>query len=131
MKFQKYIYIPVILIIVTILLFFAQRLVIDNLPDIYTFYYPVWAIYTFHFSITFFILTGLYFVGKMFPNYIGFAFMGCILLKMVVAVVFLIPLIKLENASKIPDFISFFIPYFIYLFIEIILTMRLLKLSLK
>lgn len=57
--------------------------------------------------------------------------MGSILLKMLVAVVFLIPLIKMQNVSKIPDFISFFIPYFIYLFLEIILTVRLLKQYLK
>jgi len=81
--------------------------------------------------ITFFILTGLYFVGKIFPGYIGFAFMGSILFKMIGAVLFLIPLIKMENVSKIADIISFFIPYFIYLFIEILLTMSLLKRYLK
>ena len=56
-------------------------------------------------------------------------FLALFLLKMVAAVVFLIPLIKMENVSKIPDFISFFIPYFIYLFLEIVLTLRLLKQS--
>ncbi|MGO3184434.1 MAG: hypothetical protein ACTIJ9_16520 [Aequorivita sp.] len=131
MKFTKYFYIPVLLAAVSLLLFAVQKLIIGSISNIYTFYYPVWAIYVFHFMITFIVLTGLYFVGKLFPNFIGFTFMGFILLKMIVAVVFLIPLIKMENVSKIPDFASFFIPYFIYLFIEILLTMRLLKQYLK
>lgn len=131
MKPLKYYYIPLILLLISIVLFFIQKLVVDNLSHIYSFYYPVWKIYAFHFFITLIILSALYFVGKNVPNYIGFTFMGFILLKMGVAIVFLIPLIKLENASKIPDFTSFFIPYFIYLFIEIVLTMRLLKLNLK
>lgn len=131
MKLQRYFYIPVLLLIVTLVLFLIQKLVVDGLSHNYTFYYPVWSIYTFHFLITFFILTGLYFVGKIFPEYIGFAFMGSILLKMIVAVVFLIPLIKMDNVSKIPDITSFFIPYFIYLFIEIILTLSLLRRYMK
>lgn len=131
MKPIRYYYIPSLLILITALLFFIQKLAVDSLSHTYIFNYPVWKIYTFHFLVTFFILTALYFVGKKVPNYIGFAFMGFILLKMVAAIVFLIPLIKLESGSKIPDFTSFFIPYFIYLFIEIILTMRLLKLYLK
>lgn len=131
MKPIRYYYIPSILILITVVLFFVQKLTIDSLSDSYAFYYPVWKIYVFHFLVTFFILTSLYFVGKKVPNYIGFSFMGFILLKMVAAVVFLIPLIKLENVSKIPDFTSFFIPYFIYLFVEIVLTLRLLKLYLK
>ncbi len=66
-------------------------------------------------------------MGKLIPDYIGFTFMGFILLKMIAALVFLLPLIKMENVSKIPDFTSFFIPYFIFLFLEILLTMKILK----
>ena len=127
----RYYYIPSVLILITVILFFIQKLAVENLSHTYTFYYPVWKIYVFHFLVTFFILTSLFFVGKKMPDYIGFTFLGFILLKMVAAIVFLIPLIKLESGSKIPDFISFFIPYFIYLFIEIILTMKLLKLYIK
>lgn len=131
MKPLKYYYIPSVLFLITVVLYFIQKLAVNSLSHSNTFLYPVWKIYAFHFSVTFFILTALYFVGKIASNYIGFTFMGFILLKMVAAVVFLIPLIKLESGSKIPDFISFFIPYFIYLFLEIILTMKLLKLYLK
>jgi hypothetical protein len=83
----------------------------------------------FHFIVTLVILSALYLVNKKAPNYTGFTFLGFILLKMVAAIVFLIPLIKMESVSKIPDFISFFIPYFLYLFLEIVLTLRLLRQS--
>lgn len=53
--------------------------------------------------------------------------MGFILLKMIAALAFLLPLIRMQNVSQIPDFTSFFIPYFIYLFFEILLTMKILK----
>lgn len=129
MKADKFLFLPTILILATVILFFIQNWIVGDILKSYEYYYSVWKIYVFHFSVTFLILTALFFVGKKAPNYIGFAFLGFILLKMVAAVVFLIPLIKLEEGSKIPDFISFFIPYFIYLFIEIVLTLRLIKQS--
>ena len=129
MKTDKFYYIPAFLILLTIPLFYIQKWAIDSLLGSYTFFYSVWNIYLFHFIVTLIILMGLFLVSKKAPNYTGFAFLGSILLKMVGAVVFLIPLIKMENVSKIPDFISFFIPYFIYLFMEIVLTLRLLRQS--
>lgn len=53
--------------------------------------------------------------------------MGFILIKMIASVVFLIPLIKMDDVSKIPDFGSFFVPYFIYLFLEILLAISILN----
>ncbi|MBT0607184.1 DUF6168 family protein [Aequorivita echinoideorum] len=131
MKIEKPFFGPVLLIFVTAVLFFVHRQIVLGISEEYTFFYDVWKIYLFHFIVTSLILLVLYFVGKKVPDYVGFTFLGFILLKMVAAIAFLIPLIKMENVSKIPDFISFFAPYFIYLFIEIILTLRLLRQSLK
>lgn len=113
---------------VSLILLLIQSGVIYSLRSYFIFFYSVWSIYLFHFLITAGIFTLLYFVGKSFPKYIGFTFMGLILFKMAAAIIFLLPLIKMKEVSKIPDFISFFAPYFFYLIIEIILTMRLLKL---
>lgn len=129
MKSDKYYFIPALLFLITLPLFFIQKLAVDSLSVNYLFFYSVWNIYLFHFVVTLVILSILFIVSKKAPNYTGFAFLGFILLKMVAAIVFLIPLIKMENVSKIPDFISFFIPYFLYLFLEIVLTLRLLKQS--
>lgn len=127
MKQNQFISLLGLLLAVAVVLELIQAFIVDNLSDTYTFFYPVWKIYVFHFMITFSIFSLLYFVGKIMPQYIGYTFMGFILLKMVVAIVFLLPLIKMEEVSKIPDFSSFFIPYFIFLFFEIFLTMKILK----
>ncbi len=129
MKSDKYFFIPALLFIITLPLFFIQNFVVDSLTADYQFFYSVFHIYLFHFIVTLVILSTLYLVSKKAPNYTGFAFLGFILLKMVAAIVFLIPLIKMENVSKIPDFISFFVPYFLYLFLEIVLALRLLRQS--
>src|SRR5690606_16778723 len=111
------------------ILFLLQNWIVGILSDSYIFYYPTWTIYVFLFLITLLILSILYYVSKVFPKYVGFAFMGFILFKMIAAVVFLIPLIKMQNVSKIPDFTAFFAPYFIYLFLEIMLSLQFLKQS--
>lgn len=118
-----------IYIALTAIFYFLQNFIIGSLKDSYTFYYSVLNIYIFHFIITLVILAVIYLVSKKAPNYIGFTFLGFILFKMVAAVIFLIPLIKMEGVSKIPDFISFFIPYFLFLSYEIYVTLKLLKQS--
>ncbi|WGF93582.1 hypothetical protein [Aequorivita marisscotiae] len=129
MKVNKFYFIPTLLVLVTLPLYFLHRLIVDSISDSFVFYYSIWSVYTFHFVVTLVILSVLYLVSKIVPNYIGFAFLGFILLKMIAAIVFLIPLIKMEQVSKIPDFVSFFSPYFLYLFLEIVLTLRLLRQS--
>lgn len=119
----------VLLFSATIGLFLIQHFAIRELAKSYTFFYPVWSIYLFHFLVTLGVFTILYFLGKHVPQYIGFSFIGLILFKMIVSIAFLLPLIRMKEVSKIPDFISFFIPYFIYLILEIYLTMKILNLS--
>ncbi|WP_237601232.1 hypothetical protein [Aequorivita vitellina] len=129
LKSDTFYFLPALLVLVTVPLYFIQKLVVNSLADSYTFYYSVSNIYVFHFVVTLIILSVLYFVSKKAPNYTGFTFLGFVLLKMIAAIVFLIPLIKMEAVSKIPDFVSFFAPYFLYLFLEIVLTIRLLRQS--
>jgi len=119
----------VLLFSATIGLFLIQHFAIRELAKSYTFLYPVWSFYLFHFLVTLGVFTILYFLGKHVPQYIGFSFIGLILFKMIVSIAFLLPLIRMKEVSKIPDFISFFIPYFIYLILEIYLTMKILNLS--
>jgi hypothetical protein len=69
----------------------------------------------------------LIFVNKSFPDKTGFAFMGISLLKMMAAVVFLIPLLQSDLKSQIPDVGAFFIPYFLYLFLETFFAIRLIN----
>ncbi|HZW78358.1 MAG TPA: DUF6168 family protein [Flavobacteriaceae bacterium] len=112
---------------VTIILFVIHSFVIETLSDEYYFDYPVWSIYAFHFFVTALIFGLLSWVGRNMPYYVGYTFMGTILFKMIFALIFLLPLIQTTEFPRKPDFFSFFIPYFIFLLLEIVLTMRILE----
>lgn len=91
------------------------------------FYYSITSIYLFHFVLTFVILTSLIIIKKFFFEKIGFAFMAFSLIKMLASILFLVPLIKMENIDYIPDVLSFFIPYFLFLLFEIMFSVKLLN----
>jgi hypothetical protein len=57
----------------------------------------------------------------------GYAFMASSLIKMALAVVFLIPIIKSDADYRIAYVIQFFILYFAYLIMEVVLVAKLLK----
>ena len=90
------------------------------------FYYSLTSIYLFHFVLTFVILISLITIKKFFFEKIGFAFMALSLIKMLASILFLVPLIKMENIDYIPDVLSFFIPYFLFLLFEIMFSVNLL-----
>lgn len=130
MKRQEFIVYMILLIIITLILFAVHLFVVSGYHNVY-FYYPVWSIYAFHFVVTALIFGILSWIGRSFPDFVGYAFMASIIFKMAAALIFLLPLIQMEDFSKIPDFISFFAPYFIYLLIEIVLAMRIINPSTK
>lgn len=121
LNFVKY------LIPFSIVLILAQYLVVSNIFGNITFFYSIWSIYVFHIVITVFSYSFLLFVHKTFPENTGFSFMGISLLKMLAAVVFLIPLLRSTMIHKIGDVAMFFIPYFFYLFFETFFAIRLIN----
>lgn len=121
LNFSKY------LIPFSILLYLTQYLVVSTFFGDISFFYSLWSIYIFHIIITLLSYLFLLFVHKSFPDYTGFAFMGFSLLKMLAAVVFLIPLLQSEMISKIGDVAMFFVPYFLYLFFETFFAIRLIN----
>ena len=116
-----------ILVPFTVALFLLQYFAVEHLKAEYIFYYNTWSIYLFHFLVTLTIFIALGFVKKTNAAYTGYAFLASSLLKMMASVVFLIPLIKLEDVSKLPDIIAFFIPYFLFLFLETFLALKLIN----
>jgi len=111
----------------SIVLFLAQHFIVVNLFADIPFFYSTWSIYVFHIIITMLSYLFLLFVNKTFPDKTGFAFMGISLVKMMAAVVFLIPMIQSDTIDRIPDVAIFFIPYFLYLFFETIFAIRLIN----
>ena len=111
----------------TLLLFVAQHYGTAALSVNNDFFYATWGIYLFLFVSTLLIYVLLLFVDISFPDFTGFAFMGTTFVKMMAAVVFLIPLIQSERTETNLDIAAFFVPYFLFLLFETIFAVRLIN----
>lgn len=111
----------------SIVLFYLQYYVASSFFENIIFFYSTWSIYVFHLVLTLLSYVFLIFVNKTFPDKTGFAFMGISLIKMMAAIVFLIPLLQSDLETKIPDVSAFFIPYFLYLFFETFFAISLIN----
>ena len=92
-------------------------------------FFPVWHIYVFHFLVTlvfYSIINYKYASGK---KEIFNLFMIMTFLKMVLAILFLLPLLLSDFENKQPDVFNFFIPYFLYLFFEVFSLTKFLQKS--
>lgn len=111
----------------TLLLFFAQYYGTAAISQVHDFFYATWSIYLFLFVTTLLIYVLLLFVNANFPDFTGFAFLGTTFVKMMAAVVFLIPLIQSEGRETNLDIAAFFIPYFLFLLFETVFSVRLIN----
>jgi hypothetical protein len=111
----------------SLVLFFIQYYIVESFFKNTIFFYATWSIYVFHLVITLCSYSFLIFVNKTFPDKTGFAFMGFSLIKMMAAIVFLIPLLQSDLKSQVPDVSAFFIPYFLFLFFETLFAIRLIN----
>ncbi|SFW43533.1 hypothetical protein SAMN02927921_01665 [Sinomicrobium oceani] len=107
-----------LLLPLTVALCALQYAVITRVITGYDFQLSTIAIYVFHFAVSFLIYLFLLYVKNISPDKTGYAFMGCSFLRMMASVVFLWPLIDREG-SFVGDVLAFFIPYFIFLTIEV------------
>ncbi|WP_291871522.1 hypothetical protein [Maribacter sp.] len=120
---------PFIITLIPFTLFFfgIQYFVVDGLKEqLNIFFYSTWSIYVFHFFATTLIFLFVLFVHKTYPDKAGFAFMACSLLKMLAAIVFLLPLIQ-NKEPVLNDVLAFFIPYFLFLFVETFFTLKIIN----
>lgn len=106
------IYLPFVVV-----LFVIQYLVVNYALDV-ELYYSTWSIYTFHLFASFFMYATVLFVHLTFSEKTGFAFIAFSFLKMLAALLFLLPMLLSDSPSKFTDMIVFFIPYFLFLIFE-------------
>ncbi len=111
----------------TIILFFVQYLITAFLLGDMDLYYPVYAIYLFHFLATLIIYIILILIYNNFQDKTGFAFMGASLLKMLAAVLFLLPMLLNNSSNPFANLLSFFIPYFLFLIFETFYAVKLIN----
>lgn len=111
----------------TLILFLIQYLVVAYLMGPTEFYYPTFAIYLFHFLTTLLIYLGLLLVYKHYKDYTGFGFMAASFLKMVAAIVFLLPMLLNYTGNAFANLLAFFIPYFLFLIFETLYAVKLIN----
>jgi len=106
-------------LIVSSLLFLIHSYLLHYFAKDTILFFPLWQVYTFHIIVTstlYSVINYRYSSGK---TDVFNVFMVVTFLKMVLAIVFLLPLLLSDFENKQPDVFNFFIPYFIYLFIEV------------
>ncbi|APG60826.1 hypothetical protein [Christiangramia salexigens] len=108
------------------LLLAAQYAIVNYMLDV-NLYYSTLSVYLFHILATFLIYILLVFVHKTFSDKTGFAFMGLSLLKMLAAVIFLLPIMLNDAPNPFQDMIAFFVPYFLFLIFETTFAVRLIN----
>ncbi len=110
----------------TLILIVVHFLIIQNLGGV-DFYYSLASIYSFYVLATLIIYLALIFTYTKYHEYTGYTFMGASLLKMLAAVLFLLPMLLDKPANLFFNIISFFIPYFLYLIFETVYAVKLIN----
>lgn len=103
----------------TLILFGIHIYLLSYFAADMVFFFPVWQIYTFHFVITTLFYTLINYKYSKGKTEIFNTFMLGTLVKMIIAILFLLPLLLSEFENKQPDIFNFFIPYFIFLSFEV------------
>lgn len=119
----------VYLVPITVLFYFIQDFILTTYFNQIEFKIATFSIYIFHFLTVAVSYTLLVLVNKYFFQQTGYAFLAFGIIKMALSVFFLMPVIDSDIANKIPDVLSFFMPFFIFLLLETIFSVNLLNSS--
>ena len=106
-------------IAVSLILFGIHSYLISYLASDVVLFFPLWQIYVFHFIITTILYTIVNYQYSKKKIDILNTFMVITFLKMILSILFLLPLLLSDFENKQPDVFNFFIPYFLYLFFEV------------
>ena len=119
---------PFLSICIFSILTFSLHWVVDHQFSVLT-YYSILSIYTFHVVSAFAVAGIVVLVHKNFKDYAGFAFMGTSLLKMLAAILFLLPGFLSDEKPSLINILNFFIPYFLFLIFEAIQVIKLINIK--
>ncbi len=90
-------------------------------------FFPTWQVYAFHVLVTTVLYTAVNYRYSFIQKSIFNLFMGMTLLKIILSILFLLPLFMSDFESKRADIFNFFASYFIFLFFEILSLTKLLQ----
>lgn len=119
----------VYLVPITVVFYFCQEYILSTYFNQIEFKISTFSIYLFHFLTVAVSYILLVLVNKYFFQQTGYAFLAFGIIKMGLSVFFLMPVIDSDIANKIPDVLSFFSPFFVFLLLETIFSVKLLNSS--
>lgn len=112
---------------VTLVVYGVHAYLLNHFAQEGDFFFPLWHIYLFHVLITIVLYSAINYRYSNGKKDIFNLFMVLTFLKMVLAIIFLLPLLLSDMENKQPDVFNFFIPYFLYLFFEVFALTRFLQ----
>ena len=115
------------LTIVTLVLFATHTYLYHYFSNSNELFFPTWQVYAFHVFVTTIIYTAINYRHSFVQKSIFNLFMGMTLLKIILSILFLLPMFTSDFESKSADLFNFFAPYFIFLFFEILSLTKLLQ----
>lgn len=121
--FKKTVY----LLLIGFAFFFCHNLFVEFIDNDLKLFFSLQKIYTFNLILTIFSLLILDFIAKKWNDKVGFSFLALGIIKMALSVWFLMPLINSSSSNKVPDTLSFFFCYFLFLAIESYFVVKSLK----
>jgi hypothetical protein len=107
------------LVIFSGLLLLIHSYLVHHFIDAEKMFFPLWHIYLFHVISTLIVYTLINYKYSKDPTSVFNTFVLGTLLKFILAIIFLLPFFLSEQEYKIPNVMSFFIPYFLFLSFEI------------
>lgn len=112
---------------VSVLIFAIHSYIIYHFVKETVFFFPLWQIYTFHIIITTAFYTIINYRFSIGKKEVFNLFMIMTFVKMILALLFLLPLLLSDLENKHPDVFNFFISYFLYLFFEVFVITKFLQ----
>ncbi len=114
-------------VLLTAILFFIHYSVMTNVFPKETLILPLYKIYLFHLIVTTIVIVAVNYKSLQKESNLFNVFMLFTFVKMILALVFLLPVFLSTAKNRNTDAINFFIPYFIYLAFEVFIITKLLQ----
>ena len=115
------------LIVLTLVLLVTHSYLHHYFSNSNVLFFPIWRLYAFHVFVTTAMYSIINYKYSFGQKEIFNLFMGMTLLKMILSILFLLPLFLSDFEAKRADIFNFFVPYFFFLFFEIFSLTKLLQ----
>lgn len=99
----------------------------NGLVKNYNYIIDLKKIYSFLFFSNLVVYLSVFYVSKKIFDKVGFTFMGISVLKILASIIFLWVLFNPSLKDPLKDIVNFFVPYFVFLILEIIFSLRVLN----